>query len=78
MAKGRKPAMRQSRPVVDPVDPFQAEKGTAGAGVIYDICFAPHKEYHVVTARPVAGILRRRGIEVSFLDFTVVRERGPW
>lgn len=34
------------------------------------ICFAPHKKYHVVTARPVAEILRRRGIEVSFLDFT--------
>ena len=55
MAKGRKPAV---------------EKGTVGAGVIYDVCFAPHKEYHVVTARPVAEILRRRGIEVSFLDFT--------
>ena len=40
---------------------------------IYDVAFAPHKDYHVVTAFPIAGILRRCGLNVAFLDFTRVR-----
>ena len=41
--------------------------------IIYDVAFAPHKDYHVVTAFPIAGILRRCGLSVAFLDFTRVR-----
>ena len=40
--------------------------------VSFDFAFAPHKDYHVQTAVPVAEILRRIGASVCFLDFTRV------
>ena len=46
------------------------------AGRVWDIVFAPHKDYHVVTVVPIARLLRRRGLKVAFLDFTDVRDDG--
>ena len=42
-------------------------------GCVWDVVFAPHKDYHVVTLAPIARLLRRRGLRVAFLDFTDVR-----
>ena len=41
--------------------------------IIYDVAFAPHKDYHVVMAFPIAEILRRWGLRVVFLDSTRIR-----
>ena len=42
-------------------------------GRVWDVVFAPHKDYHAVSAVPIARLLRRRGLRVAFLDFTDVR-----
>ena len=47
---------------------------TTGPGIVYDVAFAPHSDYHVVTAFPIAESLRRSGLRVAFLDFTRIRE----
>ncbi len=38
----------------------------------YDICFAPHNDYHAVTAFPIAERLRRDGLKVALLHFSSI------
>ena len=46
------------------------------AGQVWDIVFAPRNGYHVVTAVPIARLLRERGLRVAFLDWSDVRDEG--
>ena len=43
--------------------------------IVYDVAFAPHKDYHVVTAFPIAELLRRCGLSVAFLDLARLRRK---
>lgn len=38
----------------------------------YDICFAPHKDYHAVTAFSIVERLRRDGLKVALLHFSSI------
>ena len=49
----------------------------APPGARYDICFAPHKDYHAAAALPIAERLRRDGLKVAFLHFfSIERDEG--
>lgn len=55
----------------------QKKRHPAPPGTRYDICFAPHNDYHAVTALPIAERLRRDGLKVAFLHFSSLgRDEG--
>ena len=50
------------------------KRRNAPPGARYDLCFAPHKDYHAATALPIAERLRLHGLKVAFLHFFSVRQ----
>ena len=77
-------ASKSSIPVVETFPRLYAANGSlrrrvarkkrrpAPPGARYDICFAPHKDYHAVTAFPIAERLRRDGLKVALLHFSSI------
>ena len=66
--------MQANKALQSRLDGLQTSKVPA---IVFDFAFAPHNHYHMITAFPIAELLRRDGLSVSFLDFTDVnRDEG--
>ena len=61
----------------DRLNRIKIEKTNNRNKISFDYAFAPHKDYHVTTAFPIAELLRKDGFSVAFLDFTDIhRDEG--